>query len=428
MIWTSVSFALTLDEAWEATLAHGEEARIAEEIARQGQIVETQAWTSLGPRVSASGNFIYNERETTINFAENFPPEMLELVEQFTGEPLDLGEPVVINEQSYFDASVSIIQPLLNLRAFPGLAAARAMAQAGDANGEAMLGQLHLGVVQAYTGAWLAREAEVLARAALESARQHDAAMASFVSVGAAAPLSKLQTEVGVRRAERELAAARLRRQDAELSLAALCNTEPGGEVSLPEPPSLPFATEADALAAAQTGRPELRAARANGVAARSTAAASVLQWAPTVDARFTEAWTQNEGFSGEPSAWQFALTASFPVWDAGYRVADNQRAVSNARQADAALDKVEEETAALVRGLWAKLSHARLGIAAADAEVVAARESLRLAETGLRLGASTPLEAEDAAVGVQSAELALASARVNEVVTAYAILALAGR
>jgi outer membrane protein len=122
-----------------------------------------------------------------------------------------------------------------------------------------------------------------------------------------------------------------------------------------------------------------------------------------------------------------FVASASWPLWDAGYRLADNARTASAARQAAASFEKTKEDTAVAVHSAWDWRAHSVLAVAAARAEVQAANEALRLAETGLSLGGATLLDVEDARLAAAGAALALAQAQVSEVVAGYTLMSLTG-
>lgn len=406
--------ALTLDEAWARARAESEEATMIEEARVQATVVRTQAWASLSPRVSVGGNFTLNQRETAMDLSKSFPEEVLTMIEQFTGEPVDFGDPLVINKKSYFDANITISQPLFNARAFPGVAGANALVRAGEAQAEAQLGQLQVGVATAYWGTLVTRRAAALADDAVVLSRRHAELAASLVKAGQATHQSELQARIAVARAERDQLAAASRRARTELVFAELVDVAPDTALSEPAPVEVPWASADDAWAAAQAHRPELAAAREQERAMQAQATAATLAWLPTVDGRFTEAWTENTGFSGEENTWILGVNASWVLWDGGYRLAENQRVASQKRQVAAAFDKAQSDAKVEVYASWEELQRARAARRTAERELELAEENLRIAEAAFKAGAGTLLDLDDARLGRDAAELAALGEAMN--------------
>jgi outer membrane protein TolC len=429
MILALVSFAnaLTLEEAWAQTRARSEEATMVLESQRQSHVYRTQAWASLSPKVSLQGNWTLNQREIAIDFASSFPQSVLDMIEQFTGEPVDFGDPLIVQKKSYFDASVTVSQPLFNAKAIVGVAGANAVARAGDAQAEAGLAQLQVGVASAYWGVLVAREADALATDALALARKHAETAHALVQAGQATHQAELQAEIAVARAERDQLGAHSRRTKAELAFGELVGVPADGTLSKPAAHDLPFASADEAYKAAESHRPALVAAREQEKAAQAQKTAAVLAWLPTVDGRFTEAWTQNEGFSGEPNTWMLGLNASWTLWDGGYRLADNEKLASQLRQADAAVAKAEGDARVEVYGAWDELARARAAAATAGHELELAEENLRIAEASFKAGASALLDLEDARLGRDSARLAALGEAMNADLASLTVLAAAG-
>ena len=420
--------ALTLDEAWAAVEARGQEAGMLEEQRRQAGLVKTQALAAISPKVNLGGNYTYNQREVKLDFAGSFPPEMLALIEQFTGEPVSFGEPRVIQMKDYFDANLSVVVPLFSARALPGLRAANAMVRAGDAQARAGLAQVRLGVARAYWGALVAREAAVIAEAGRALAERHAAQVEALVKAGSATRQAELQARMAVARAEREQAGAEARRVAAETALAMLVEGEPGAALDVPAPREVPFGTVEEAVEQALARRPDLVAARETVTAARQTRSAANAAWAPNLDGRFTQMWTQNTGFNGENWNWMAVASATWTPWDGGFRLAEQERAASQTRMAESALAKAEQDAETEVRAAWAELVRARTARAAAKRELELGEENLRMAEASHAAGASAFLDLEDARMARDSARLAGMTERMGEDLAVLGLLRSTGR
>ncbi len=406
--------ALTLEDAWKAVGAESQEATVLDEQRVQAGTIRTQAWATLSPKLSLNGNWTRNQREVALNMGGAFPPELLAMIETFTGEPLDLGEPTVIQKLSFFDANVTVSQPVFSARALPALKGAMALDRAAEAQREAGRGQLRLGVARAYWGVLVAREGAALATDGLALAKKHAETVNALVASGSATRQAELQAAMAVARAERELAGAEARKTQAETAFAALVEVAPDVALETPTAQRVDYADVDAALAAARTRRPELRAARAQEDAARATALAAHLAWVPSVDARFTQAWTENTGFSGETSTWFFVLNANWTAWDGGFRVAEQERAASQQRMAAAGAEKAAQDAEVEVRVAWEDHVRAGRALAAAERELAFAEENLRLAEVSHAAGASTFLDLEDARMARDSVRLSVMAERMG--------------
>lgn len=415
LAWIAPASAMTLEEAWQAVEARSQEAAMVEEQRLQSGLVKTQAYAALSPKFNIGGNYTINQREVALDFSKSFPQSMLDLIEQATGNPIDFGEPRVIQLKDFFDANASISQPLFSARALPGIKAAYAMSRAGDAQAAAGHAQLKVGVARAYWGVLVARDGARVAADGLSLAKKHAEQVAAFVAAGTATRQASLQAEMAVARAERELAGAEARRVQAEMGFAALVEVEPGVALTVPESSNVHFASADEALTHARDKRPELRAAHEQYLAAKYVKTATNLSWMPTVDGRFIEMWTENTAFNGYAFNWMAGLNASWTFWDGGFRIAEQRRASSQARMALAALEKADEDAEIEVRSAWEDLNRARRARAAAERELALATENLRLAEVSYSAGVSTFLELEDARVAKDGAELSTMAERMGE-------------
>jgi adhesin transport system outer membrane protein len=419
--------AMTLEEAWTAVEARGQESALIEEQRLQGSLVRAQALAGLSPRISFGSNYILNQREVALDFGQSFPPQVIDLIEASTGEPVSFGEPRVIQQKDFFDANVTVTQALFNARTVPGLRAANALVRSGEAQARAGWGQLRLSVARAFWAVLVARDGAQLATEGLDLARQHADQVQKLVAAGNATRQATLQAEMSVARAERELAGAEARRTQAEQVFAALAEVPANTQLEVPQPRTLDYSDVEAALAAARETRPELRAATEQLRAARATTAAAKLAWAPTIDGRFTQMWTENTAFNGEPFNWLAGLNANWTIWDGGFRLAEQRRAASQYRAALEAHDKAAQDAEVEVRVAWEELNRARRARAAAEREVALATENLRFAEVSHTAGVTTFLDLEDARMAHENARLGLMAERMGEDVAALALLRAVG-
>ena len=422
-----IAAAATLEDAWTEAETHASELVIVKEQRIQSDQATTSAWAMLSPKLTLGGNYTLNQRETAFDPSKLFPSELTDLIEQFTGEPLDMGDPLVINKKHYFDAYLTITQPLFSAQTLPYLRSAQATRRAGRATEEAARAQIRLGVARVYWGALVARDSEQVALEAVSLAKKQATIAGALVDSGQAAEQTRLQAKIAVARAERDLLAAHARARNANEALQRFTALDPTTHLDVPTPPTLPFLTLNEALTAS-AGRPELDAADNQARAARLQATTSDLGWLPRVDGRFTESWSENTGFNGEQTNWMMTVNGTWTLWDGGARIADSNRAHSAARMTAANADNLRETIHGEVVSAWEEYQRATAAVLSAQEERGFAEENVRLANVSLAAGAIAFVDAEAAALGLSAAKLTERAEQMSADLAARALLVAAGR
>lgn len=407
-----LAHALTLEEAWSLAERDSAESAIIDGQAAAAGTLRGQAISAILPRVSISGGYTVNQYESTLDFTEALPDNLKALV----GE----SEPVVINKGEFWSGSLTVVQPLFSGQSLPGLLAAQATARAAERSAEAAHDQLRVGVAQAYWGTLLAREKVRLTAESMERATKYAALAGVRERLGAGRGIDTAQAEVALARARREQVMAEAARVQAEEGLARLLGVEANVPLERPTPHE-PAAADVEAAATAALGAPGVKAAAERATAARSARTATDLGWVPSINGRFTEAFSENTGFSGEEWNWQAAITADWPLFDGGYRIAKQAEAAHNARVATAAEERERSLAEADARTLYAQWQAAREAQSFAGEEAALAEKALKLAEASYELGALTFLDLwatrqqRDAAVlGLLAADMQLDVASVS--------------
>jgi len=427
MLLIPCAFALSLEDAWRSAEEKGQESQLLTESRKQSELFQLQAWAALSPKITLTGNWTLNQRETALDFSKMFPPDMLDLIETFTGKPVDLGDPVVINQKHYVDWNLTLLQPIFNAQAFPGIAGARAMGEAGKAQEAAGRAQLRLGIARAWWGVTVARQGVAVATEALALSQKHVELAEHLVAVGSATRPVLLQAQMAKARAERDLVGAQARQVQAESTLAALIELPPETTLDPAIPHSLPYQSVEEALERALQQRPELLAADAQQKAAKMQASASTLSWLPSINARFTEAYSENTGFSGENYNWMLVGTASWTLWDGGFRLSDNLKTSSMAHQAQESLEKTRQDTEIAVRSAWEDRVRAHAALQAVNQELALAQENLRLVEASVQAGVSPWIDAEDARMALNAAQMSQINEQMNLDLATLTLLAATG-
>lgn len=409
-LWAAPAQALTLEQAWAAAEEQSHDLALVREQTVQQRARVGEAWSLVSPKVSAQGSYTVNEYpiEFDMDFSEFVPEEFQEF---FADAPEQ--EPTVIQEKEYFGGSVSVVQPLFSGPAFPLLFGATANRDAAILDEDWSRAQLRTGVTQAYYGLLLTRQQVALAERNLASARNHLELAERQVGAGALPARARLQAQLAVAQADRELKGAEEQEVVAEQALRKLTGIRGTLEVEVPDPMAAPGDLDA-ALDRALTSRADIQAADQRVRVARYQRTAKDLEWLPRLDGRFTYSWTENLGFNDDPTMWMLVLEANWTLWDGGARMAQGRQVASQLRSARILADKARWDAEEEVTTAWERFEKADAAYAATETELALARENLRLAETALSSGGATWLEVEDARLALTMAELAQLSEQAN--------------
>lgn len=415
MLWAlAAAEAATLEDVWAAVSTRSHEAVLIEEQQRQMEEAQFLSVAALLPKVVLGSNVTFNQIEVAFDPSALFPPEITGLVEQLTGTPLELGDPILLQKKVALDGSLTFLQPIVNAPAFAQAAGVDDIIDAGARDRDAKLADLRKGVAQVYWAVLLGRAAEAVSKDALANAQQHRETVAKLRAGGVAVAQAELQAELAVSRAQRELAAASARRVVAERLLSDWSGLPGDAAFEEPQPSARAFGSLDAAVEHAWTHRAEVAAARLRVDSARTQHTVSMLGWVPTVDGRFTEQYTQNTGFSGRNWIWNAGIQLNWVAWDGGFRIVDTRQKASQVRMAEAAHERQRDAVRREVESAWQERLRAEAARAAVEREIGLATENLRLAEASLAAGVGTLQTAEDARLGLAAARLAELSERMN--------------
>lgn len=295
-----------------------------------------------------------------------------------------------------------------------GLAAAEARQVGAEAQADATRADLRATVRAAYHALTTAVELQQAATKNLERAEEHrrlaslrheagavpQADVLRATAEAADARLQLISAQSRVRRLTGELNTAMGRAADTPLSVAAAA--------ALTAPAPVDFAA---AVEQALARRPELRASNQRTVAAQAAVSAARAARAPRLQADASFGW-RDTAWVPDTREWQAGLTIDLPIFDAGAR----QRGVARAR-AEAAREEADDSSRRLrVRQeVWSaqvELERTWAAIAANEASLRAAGESLRAVRERYEFGAAIITDLLDTQTALARAEAALAEAR----------------
>lgn len=390
--------AMTLEQALAAAEANNLDLAMARAQADQIGTLKGQAWSAIAPKVQLSGSWTRNEYPIELDSSAMIPEEF----QEFITEP---GEPIVIQAQQFWQGNASVIQPLFSGEALPTLKGTYAMTRAADADVAGARLRVRAGAAQAFYMLASSREAVRLSEAAVKNARNQLDLAERQVAAGVAPERAALQGRLGVSMAERQVAMAKEQTAMAALSFQRVTGLPAPSELELPDLPPGPTSLD-DALQSALANRPELTAADERLRVAQLQRQVEIGSLMPDLNARFTYNYTQNTGFSDDPTMWMFVASGDWTIFTGGYRRAKLQESAYGLRVAELGVEHAQLNTTEEVKLAWEQLQRAEQGRESVSRELDLAAASLELAERAFGAGSSTWLEVEESRLMVDQAHL----------------------
>lgn len=401
MWWIAVARAATLSDAWLAAEQHDPDLVAVDAGVDAAGATVGAARAALLPKLRVAGGYTLTDEGVELDFGAGLPPEVAALL----GDPA----PIEVQPQSWWQASATVVQPLIDLDGWASVRAAGKARDAAAATADGVRSQVRSGVARAFYGVYLAREGVRIGEAAVAVARGQQEVAEQLVAAGATVPRTALEAKQAELVAQRNLFAAIAAEVGASEALHRL--------TGLPRDVPIELGYSAvdgseDPVRLAGSRRAEVRAASATEGAARAARSAATLAWAPDLTATVTGLRTQNDGLADDGWIVQGTVEAVF-LFDGGYKAARAREASANLAGATALLQSrratVEEE----VNVVLAERDRAQAALVAAEQEVVAAEAALADAGRAFEQGAATFIEVERAALGARSAGLSVARERV---------------
>ncbi len=364
-----------------------------------------QAWGGLLPSLTASGGWTHNQYDAVLTLPTA------------TGA----GDTVTIIPKNQFEATLRAEVPLLDPARWLRTASASASAQAAALREQATRVLVQRQVVSAFYGL-------VGAQAVLESARRsHEAAAAQVevtlarTSAGVANELDLMRARAEVERTEQLVADAEALVAVGERTLETLSGVAPRKVPLLPDDdlhPEPPL----ESLEAGAAALPAVEAADGDARAAERLATAARLALAPTVNAQFTQRFTNATGFQGAAALYNAGLTFNWRLDVAAVQGLRAQAAQS--RSVALAAERARQVVRDQAHADWHQVKAAVKKQRAAGAQVTAARRAAALARERSQAGVATQLEVLQAERDLFSAEVSAIQA-ASGLASARALLSL---
>jgi len=241
-------------------------------------------------------------------------------------------------------------------------------------------------------------------------------------------------TRTDVEQAKARVAAANTNvaatRGQLEISREAFARVvgRPPGDLDPPPPlPDLPGSLDA-AVQIALQNQPNLIASRLERVASGSDVRTAIGALLPQVSlaGNVSQLNTLDDGFEGDQAA-SIGIQITIPFYSGGANYSAVRQAQAEVESAEADITSAMRDTAESVGIAWAELEVARASIASGQLEVRAAELAFEGITEEAKVGARTTIDVLDAEQDVLNARAGLVTARRDEYVNAYNILAAMG-
>ncbi|MFO0594432.1 MAG: TolC family protein [Myxococcaceae bacterium] len=404
LAWAGVAGAQPLSAFLDASVQGNVDGRVSATEAARASASFGQAWGALLPALSANGGWTHNQYDAQISL-----PQSDGTTKTITIVPKD-----------QLDATLKAELPLIDATKWAQVSAASAARDAAEQRVGATRASVQRQVVAAFYG-WVA------ARQTLESARRSLAVSEAQVEFRRSRQAAGVGSELDLTRASAEVernhqlvaaAGALLANRARTLeTLTGLAPKEAPAAVADDGHPPPDLAQLESRLGLL----PSVAAAESDATAAGRTQLAATLALVPTVNAQFTQRFTNATGFQNASAQASGGVTFSWRLDLVGVnalrvQAANQDLAVLNAERARrAAADQLHAD--------WQNLEAALIKAKAAGAQVTAARRATELTAERNGAGVATQLDviqaerdlfAAEVSQVEAAAELATARAQLN--------------
>jgi len=397
---------LSLAEAVQIARENSYQVRMARSRVKQASGQNLESLSGFFPRLSISENYVKS----------NDPVNVFGLkLKQGVFSQQDFSLSLLNNPDSFenFTTAFHIQQPIFNLDAFWGKAAADLGVKASKASAERIEETVLLNVKKAYFGLILAADNERAMAQAVASASAHrDNAKVAFEQ-GLINRADYLGAEVRVAELQEQLITARHQIANASDMLKFMMGLPEDVLIvptdSLQMPVARAHAAAAPGLSLErsdlQAMRFQLKAASRNHWMQRST-------WVPRLNAFGTFEWNASEAFHKDATSWIIGVQLRWDLFGGFGKFGRSKQAAAKKEQAAVQYQRAEEHARLEVRKAERALKAATERIEVAQAAVAQASESLRIVEERFNQGLEKAADLLDKEVALTNSKLRLLKAK----------------
>ena len=372
---------LSLDEALALAEQNSYQVRIAQSqlAAAEGQSLE--GWSGFLPHVSAGASYVRSNDPVTV-----FSFKLKQGV--FTQNDLDLPSLNRPEPLHNFATRLEVQQPVLNLDAIYGKAAAGLAVKARSASLMRTQKGVALQVKKAYYGLVLAREHLELLTLTVRSAERHRDDARAALEQGLINQADFLAAEVRLAELREQRIVAEHELANASDALKFVLGLEEAGLVvpsdTIPAPVDLP-AAPSEATGVGQRG--DLQALLFQTQAAQRNLWRERSAWMPRLNAFAALEWNDTRAFSTVNSNWTVGVQLQWRLFQGLGNFGRSKQASAQAQERAVRLRQAEEQARLEVRRAERAVQAAQQRLELTESAVQQAEESLRIAEERFRQG-----------------------------------------
>ncbi|NOZ02130.1 MAG: TolC family protein [Deltaproteobacteria bacterium] len=391
-----------------------------------------QAISLAAPMATSGLQYIRADHEDTVEFDDGLTQQLQPIMDQLgVVLPPTESKPVVIRELNDLKVSVTVAMPLINLKSWYSIAAARGGVELARMTLEDARQRLLEGVARAYYLALMGRALVDLQVSQVRSAAHHlDFARKRFQS-GAGLKIDVVRAETDLTAARGELVNAYLSLDTSRDALGVL--TGLGG---LPMPNGIPILPkpseegEEGLVTMALTNRPDIRLSDARLRLSKRQFGVAWSAFLPTVD--MVWAWsyqvTNLPTFGSlDKTRWNLMFNLKLPLFQL-FSIGDVLAGKVDMRIAEIKAEQARIDAAKEVRQARRELEAAGSTQKIAEHRAELAKEALDLAMVAYEAGAGSSLDVTDARRTFAAAEVNLATARLKAQIALVALYRVMGK
>jgi outer membrane protein TolC len=274
--------------------------------------------------------------------------------------------------------------------------------------------QTVLAVRQDYYNYVQSEEQVTAAQRAVNASQENVRVTAAQVRVGTSPQFNLLEAQVQLATAQRTLTQAKAAAVLAQQQLAAVLNLPISTAINATTPMGLPTPPQ-DVEALVKQGlsnRPEIAQAQANIQSAQAAVDLAAAGLRPNVTVFGGPAAASNNLSTNTPFIWTGTIQMTLTVFDGGLTRAKVEQARQQLNVAHVQLEQTQQTVEEQVRAAYLNLQQAAESLTSAQTGLVAAQETLRIANVRFQAGVGTQLDVVTAIQNLAAAEAAVVQAQ----------------
>ena len=366
---------ITLEHAYDRTLSSDQSIRIAYTEILKANLLPWSALTKFGPRITAGAS--YNHVETTTQYYKN----------------PTLG---ILDAQN---ANISLNQPLIDFTFFPAFKLGKLTVQSNRLQYQFTIRNVLFGVAKAYYEVLKEQQIVLLDKNTLGLALNQLQLSQNQYDAGAVSKVDILRARSSVEAAQQTLIVDQNILESDRNTLANTLNLhgkEREFEVKQPADAAGHVGSFEENLATAYAGREDYKISIIAIQQSKEQRNQVIGQYAPTVNAQFTENWADSREGPGS-QAWGGLISVQIPIFTGGQREIDLRTACLNIDESKINLETTQKTVETDVNTTWLQVETLRETIVSLTAQVKADEQNYQDLQNQYEAGAATSLDTQNA-------------------------------